>query len=49
MYFNPRPRKEGDTKKDRQRKILSYFNPRPRKEGDPQTRATNKYHKFNNI
>ena len=34
IYFNPRPREEGDflplTKND----ISGYFNPRPREEGD---------------
>ena len=34
MYFNPRPRKEGDVCQDKKGKQGRYFNPRPRKEGD---------------
>ena len=33
-YFNPRPRKEGDTASDSNIYGGLYFNPRPRKEGD---------------
>ena len=33
-YFNPRPRKEGDTGQAQKRGQTKYFNPRPRKEGD---------------
>ena len=33
-YFNPRPRKEGDTVCSRWWFVLMDFNPRPRKEGD---------------
>ena len=37
VYFNPRPRKEGDLAlKDTSKKYV-YFNPRPRKEGDTTT------------
>ena len=35
IYFNPRPRKEGDLTIDHASAILPNFNPRPRKEGDP--------------
>ena len=34
MYFNPRPREEGDWSALRLLFSLAYFNPRPRKEGD---------------
>gem|GEM_PF-853239 len=34
IYFNPRPRKEGDHCRSCQTCIRCYFNPRPRKEGD---------------
>ena len=33
-YFNPRPRKEGDTSKHNDSPKGRNFNPRPRKEGD---------------
>ena len=33
-YFNPRPRKEGDTEIGISKNQMNYFNPRPRKEGD---------------
>ena len=34
IYFNPRPRKEGDKLPLRYAVAYIYFNPRPRKEGD---------------
>ena len=34
LYFNPRPRKEGDPSGDASTLTALYFNPRPRKEGD---------------
>ena len=34
VYFNPRPRKEGDLFNAHCLQHSSYFNPRPRKEGD---------------
>ena len=34
FYFNPRPRKEGDSVKHHLSIPCNYFNPRPRKEGD---------------
>ena len=34
LYFNPRPREEGDVTGIRLIKTLSNFNPRPREEGD---------------
>ena len=34
LYFNPRPRKEGDRGKEKKCLRMDYFNPRPRKEGD---------------
>ena len=34
MYFNPRPREEGDNTAHIYAKSLTYFNPRPREEGD---------------
>ena len=37
MYFNPRPRKEGDSTGDADDELIKNFNPRPRKEGDPST------------
>ena len=40
-YFNPRPRKEGDTKTISSGISLEYFNPRPRKEGDEYNPITN--------
>ena len=33
-YFNPRPRKEGDSRYSPPNRQLPDFNPRPRKEGD---------------
>ncbi len=33
-YFNPRPRKEGDSTLLTVSAVRNYFNPRPRKEGD---------------
>ena len=33
-YFNPRPRKEGDSTNNRFIGSVNHFNPRPRKEGD---------------
>ena len=37
IYFNPRPREEGDVIMGEIVKIHVYFNPRPREEGDPGT------------
>ena len=34
MYFNPRPREEGDIDDLYTEKESDYFNPRPREEGD---------------
>ena len=34
MYFNPRPREEGDYRIDVINAIIFDFNPRPREEGD---------------
>ena len=35
LYFNPRPREEGDfNKADTRNKRMDNFNPRPREEGD---------------
>ena len=34
VYFNPRPREEGDLLRERFYKPRRYFNPRPREEGD---------------
>ena len=34
MYFNPRPREEGDTKGFFMATLKKDFNPRPREEGD---------------
>ena len=34
LYFNPRPREEGDHISSGTRSHISYFNPRPREEGD---------------
>ena len=34
MYFNPRPREEGDLNYNDRRLQIQYFNPRPREEGD---------------
>ena len=34
IYFNPRPRKEGDKVGCLFKRHRTYFNPRPRKEGD---------------
>ena len=34
LYFNPRPRKEGDNNTQKADTQAGYFNPRPRKEGD---------------
>ncbi len=34
LYFNPRPREEGDAEADKRRNITYHFNPRPREEGD---------------
>ena len=34
MYFNPRPREEGDGTAAYSYFVLGYFNPRPREEGD---------------
>ena len=34
LYFNPRPRKEGDTFGEASKSQANHFNPRPRKEGD---------------
>ena len=34
VYFNPRPRKEGDSFHCLYYNVPLYFNPRPRKEGD---------------
>ena len=33
-YFNPLPRKEGDSNSGENRKAVYNFNPLPRKEGD---------------
>ena len=33
-YFNPRPREEGDVRKNQTLKFFRNFNPRPREEGD---------------
>ena len=35
IYFNPRPREEGDLALCVYRLPTRYFNPRPREEGDP--------------
>ena len=34
LYFNPRPREEGDSPTSSSRAIRADFNPRPREEGD---------------
>ena len=34
IYFNPRPREEGDTGNKKLTVVHIYFNPRPREEGD---------------
>ena len=34
LYFNPRPREEGDSFKNPLPILPRYFNPRPREEGD---------------
>ena len=34
MYFNPRPREEGDLRVSVKSDFIDYFNPRPREEGD---------------
>ena len=34
MYFNPRPREEGDAEVSPGLEEYRYFNPRPREEGD---------------
>ena len=34
LYFNPRPREEGDKFKARSIQAVKDFNPRPREEGD---------------
>ena len=38
-YFNPLPRKEGDSSSNEYRSLDIYFNPLPRKEGDCSTKA----------
>ena len=40
MYFNPRPREEGDVIPRRFIFKQTYFNPRPREEGDIPYRST---------
>ena len=35
LYFNPRPREEGDFLIHILTNTQKYFNPRPREEGDP--------------
>ena len=34
VYFNPRPREEGDLGEGKTPLFTNYFNPRPREEGD---------------
>ena len=40
LYFNPRPRKEGDLTVHGLYNSVTHFNPRPRKEGDKHTSST---------
>ena len=35
VYFNPRPREEGDVTHAQRSAGRGHFNPRPREEGDP--------------
>ena len=34
VYFNPRPREEGDYSRKHNERDQQHFNPRPREEGD---------------
>ena len=34
VYFNPRPREEGDNTNENKKRYQQHFNPRPREEGD---------------
>ena len=48
LYFNPRPREEGDYKTSNTYRVCFYFNPRPREEGDRSRRIYERYGRYFN-